>query len=128
MGKNRPYIPPPILTPPSVVVPRASETAAAVHEIQAALVAGVEQAAALAPPPALAVVSPPPRVARVELLADRIVLTNPTIKLDGYVFLPGAKDNTNLLQPETATIMHGEIIIEEFGLIWPVAKAHIRTR
>jgi hypothetical protein len=113
MGKNRPQIPPPVLTPPSASAP--AEPAPA-------------PAAPPAAAPALAVVPPPPRVASVQLLADRIVLTNPTIRLDAYVFLPGTQTQTDTLKPASATIMHGEIVIEELGLIWPIAKAHIRTR
>lgn len=119
MSKNRPYIPPPIVTPPSVVVPRPLATD--------------EPPASPPPAPApLAVVPPAPRVAKVELLPDRILLTNPTIVLDRYVELEGRDNRGQLIQktkltPARAVVMHGEIFIEELGLLIPIGAAVIRT-
>jgi hypothetical protein len=130
MAKHRPYIPPPIMTPPSVVVPRETDVRPAPARVMESAVPQsggdfVPDAPAATAPTASA---PSSRVARVELFADRIVLYNPTIKLDAHVFLPGTNEQTDKLRPATATIMHDEIIIDELGIIWPVSRAHILTK
>jgi hypothetical protein len=137
MSKQRPFISPPILTPPSVVVPRETERAA----IEKALIEGATAVAELAPPvaippqPALVSVPPPARVATVELLSDRILLTNPTIELHEYVMLPDPlrapgtpPKQVKRLTPDRATVMHGMIDIPELGLLIPVSAGHITTR
>lgn len=120
MSKNRPQIPHPVLTPPGGLPSGADPVLD-------------KPAAAVSPPSApLASVPPPDRVAKVELLADRIVLTNPTLILDRYVEL-GGRDNRgqliqkNRLTPARAEVMHGAIWIEELGLLIPLEAAVIRT-
>lgn len=130
MSKNRPYIPPPIVTPPSVVVPRESATLTA-REVNGGPVAP-DSKFTDDMPVKLASVAPPPRVAKVELLADRIVITNPTILLDRHVELQGRDSRGQLIQeiklkPARAEVMHGEIWIEELGLLIPIGAAVIRT-
>lgn len=112
---------------PTLSVPAEVRTApASVRETPA-----VPAPAIPAPAPALAVVPPAPRVAKVELLPDRIVLTNPTLVLDRYVELGpdgrGGLIQKNKLTPALAVVMHGEIWIEELGLLIPLGAAVIRT-
>lgn len=59
-----------------------------------------------------------------------IVLTKPRIKLVEYVHLEFAPYNgmTKDIRPERAYILNGAIVIEEYGLILPLAGSHVRTR
>jgi len=136
MSKNRPYIPPPKMTPPNQV------NAADIGEAQSRLsgsanaqplvgaVAAAQQAIAdPAPGLMLASVPAPMRPASIKILPDRVEFTNPTIDLSEYVWLkhePVAKQ-TNKLTPDRAVVAHGLLIIEEYRLAIPLDGARIRT-
>lgn len=128
MSKNsRQQIPPPVITPPSEARP----APATVAPVVTPAVGGDFDETPRPIPIAIAIVPPAERVAKVELLADRIILTNPTLILDRYVELGrdqrGVLIQKNKLTPALAVVMHGEIHIEELGLLIPAAAAVIRT-
>jgi hypothetical protein len=124
MSKNRPYIPPPKMTPPNQ--PNAAEMELAAKLAAEAVRAPVEPAR---PAVELAIVPPPARIASMKILPDRVEFTNPTIDLAEYIWLKhtAKPEQVNKLMPDRAVVAHGLIVIEEYRIAIPLAGARIRT-
>ena len=114
--KQRPHIPPPVITPPS-----------AAPNINASAVTTT----VVGEPPALVVVRPPARVASWKVHADHVEFINPTIDFPEAVWLkhvfPHQQVKNGRLEPARAIVAHGMILIEEYGLALSCGRASIRT-
>lgn len=139
--KQRPFIPPPKLSPPA-----AAETQAPAQQAMASLSAATQQALVdaqglLSPSPSptdpspetagkvLSVVRPPARVASWKVHADHVEFINPTIDLAEAVWLKHVfpHQQTRRLEPARAVVAHGLVLIEEYGLAFSREGASIRT-
>ena len=112
MKPNKQRVPEPTLTPPQ---------ASAQSTVQQALAQQIAQRDAVPPP------APVPAADRFTFTDHGLVITNPTIRLSEFLMI-GNGVQTQKLTPKQCVIWHGAIVIEELGLVLPLAGNHVRAQ